>query len=130
MNRKWFGIITLVALATSLLLSSSCARDQKLTSISIQPSGGFTFEGLNAAGQFTAYGTYIHPPQTKDITSLVTWTINVQNLATITPGGLITYTRTDLCGSGDVTATYNFDGSVYTASAPVKGALDGTASCQ
>ncbi len=130
MIRKWLGVIVLVALAISLLGSSGCARDQKLTSISIQPTGGFVFEGLNATGQFTAYGTYIHPPQTKDLTSQVTWTINVQNLATITSGGLITYTRTDLCGSGAVTATYNFDGSVYTASAPVKGALDGTPTCQ
>ena len=130
MIRKWFGISILAALAVSILGLSGCARDQKLTAISIQPVGGFVFEGLNASGQFTAYGTYIHPPQTKDITNQVTWTINVQNMATITSGGLITYTRTDLCGNGDVTATYNFDGSVYTASAPVKGALDGTASCQ
>ncbi len=136
MIRKWFGFTALAVTALALLSLSSCARDQKLVSITLQPSEGFVFEGFGATGQFTAYGSYIHPPETKDITNKVVWTINIQNFATITQTGLITYTRTDGCGSGDVTATFNSNpanpsaGSVITGMAPVKGAADGTSACQ
>jgi hypothetical protein len=136
MNRKWFSIAALMTVAISLLSVSSCGHDQKLVSIALQPSSGFVFEGPNATGQFTAYGTYIHPPETKDITDQVAWTINIANFATISQSGLITYTRTDGCGSGEVTASVYNDpsnpsaGSVVTASAPVSGGKNGTAGCQ
>jgi hypothetical protein len=81
------------------------------------------FQGFGAAGQFTAYGNYIHPPETKDISTIVTWSINVANFGTVSSDGLVTYTRTDGCGSGQVTATYNnSNGSVVAANASVSGA--------
>ncbi len=114
----------------------NCARDQQLVSITLQPTEGFVFEGLNAQGQFTALGTYEHPPETKDITNKVVWTLDIANFGTLTQTGQITYTRTDGCGSGNVTATFYKNasnptaGSVGTASSPVKGVNDGTGSCQ
>jgi hypothetical protein len=115
---------------------SSCARSQQLIAINLSPAGGFVFEGYGATGQFTAYGTYIHPPETKDITDKVVWSIDIENFGTITQQGLITYTRTDGCGSGLVNATYNNppgnpSGSVAVGSAPVSGAKQGSSgSCQ
>jgi hypothetical protein len=136
MHSKWFSIAALLVTAVALLNVSSCARSQQLIGVSLTPSGGFVFEGYNATGQFTAYGTYIHPPVTKDITNEVVWSLDIENFATLTQTGLITYTRTDGCGSGQVTATWNSKpsdpsaGSVLTASAPVSGPNNGTLSCQ
>ena len=131
MKRKWLGIIIVLGMGVGMLNTSSCARDQKLVSITLSPSGGFVFAGFGATGQFTAYGTFIHPPETKDITDKVVWSLDIANFATITPQGLITYQRTDGCGSGLVNATYNNppgnpSGSVVVGSAPVKGANSGS----
>ena len=135
MSRKCFDILAMVATATLLFAASSCGFNQHLVSISLQPAGGFVFEGYGAQGQFTATGTYIHPPQTKDLTNQAAWTLNIANFGTLTQTGQITYTRTDGCGSGEVTATMNTDpsdpksGSVISGTAPVSGANNGS-SCQ
>jgi hypothetical protein len=118
-----------------MLQTLSCSTGQQLVSITLQPSEGFTFEGFNARGQFTALGTYTHPPETKDITNQVVWKLNIANFGTLTQTGQITYTRTDGCGSGEVSATYYSNpsnppaGSAITTGAPVKGVNDGTAGC-
>lgn len=131
MIRKWFGIASLMVIALVLLNTSGCARDQKLESITLSPSGGFVFEGYKAAGQFTAYGNYIHPPETKDISNQVTWSLDIQNFGTISDIGLVTYTRTDGCGAGNVTATFNnSNGSVVVGTAPVSGPNNGNSGCQ
>ena len=49
-------------------------------------------------------GTYDHPPETKDITNIVTWSVDSQNLVTITNTSLVT--ATSICGSGNLTASY------------------------
>ena len=102
MSRKRYRFF-LVALA-SVCISGlpGCGHDQKLESITVQPSG-FVFEGIGAKGQFTAIGTYIHPPESKDITNHVLWQIDVANLATITQSGSVS--ALSVCGSGNVTAT-------------------------
>jgi len=131
MGWKWFK---LALVCTLWITIPSCGHDQQLVSIAIQPSG-FVFEGFGAQGQFTALGTYIHPPQTKDITTQVLWKIDVANLATITQTGLVTSTRTDGCGSGDVTATHYNDpsnpsaGTAIIGTATIKGVNDGTSKC-
>lgn len=129
MIRKLLGVIVLIVTATVVISFSSCARDQQLVSITLQPSGGFVFEGFGAQGQFTALGAYIHPPITKDITNQVVWSLDIANFGDITQSGQITYTRTDGCGSGNVSATYTHGESVMVGSAPVKGANDGTSKC-
>lgn len=131
MRRKWFSIAALFIVANALLNLSSCAHSQQLESITVQPTGGFVFEGYDAQGQFTAFGTYIHPPETKDITDKVVWSLDIANFGTLTQTGELTYTRTDGCGSGEVTATYYSNpsdptaGSAITGSAPVSGVNDG-----
>ncbi|HXM20315.1 MAG TPA: Ig-like domain-containing protein [Terriglobales bacterium] len=129
MNRNWFKLIIVCAAA---LFPPSCGHDQQLVSIAITPSG-FIFEGVGAQGQFTALGTYIHPPVTKDVTNQVVWKIDVANLATITQTGLVT--GLSVCGSGDVTATRYSNpanptaGTLIVGTATVKGVNDGTSKC-
>ena len=65
---------------------------------------------------------------------MVSWTIDIANFGTINQQGVITYQRTDGCGSGLVNATYNNPpgtphGSVMVGSAPVSGANQGTMGC-
>ena len=82
-----------------LLAGLSCARDQQLVSISVQP-GTETFGDSNTpvsadAGlsvNLRALGTYNHPPVTKDITSLVTWTSNTPQMVTVDSTGVLTAT--------------------------------------
>jgi len=135
MRGKWISIGILVAMAAVLANTSSCAREQTLESITLSPAGGFIFEGFGATGQFTAYGNFIHPPETKDVTDKVVWSLDIQNFGTINQQGVVTYTRTDGCGSGLVNATYNNppgnpSGSVVVGSAPVSGPSNNSASCQ
>ena len=132
MIRKFLSLIAICLVALTI---GSCGSNQHLVSIALQPSGGFVFEGPGAQGQFTAVGTYVHPPENKDITNQVTWSLDIANFATLTQTGLITYTRTDGCGSGNVTATFHnppgsASNSIISASAPVSGANDGTTSCK
>jgi hypothetical protein len=113
------------------ILMPSCARDQQLTSITVQPTN-ITFEGVGAAVQMTAIGNYIHPSATKDITNTVQWRIDVQNLATVTSGGFVT--ATSVCGAGNVVASYynppgQPHGSVIIGTAAIAGSGQGTPTC-
>jgi hypothetical protein len=93
---------TLVA-AGALLTLPSCGHDQKLVGITVQPSG-FTFLTQAGTEQFTATGTYIHPPATKDITNQVTWTVD-DNIVNIN-AGLVSPSPTLGCGGGTISASF------------------------
>lgn len=104
MKPSCIGIALGALLAVGAALSlPSCGHDQKLVSLQVNPSG-FTFLKPNAGatGQFTAIGTYIHPPATKDVTSQATWAVD-DNLITIN-AGLVTTTGAG-CGGANVSAT-------------------------
>lgn len=109
MKRSYIGFSlgALVMLGAALSLPS-CGHDQKLQSISVQPSGGFTFLAPDPtlAAQYTAIGTYIHPPATKDITSQVTWKSDIPQLVTFSAAspGLVSPAGGG-CGVTNVSAT-------------------------
>jgi len=130
MMRKWLQV-ALVCVAA--LFVPSCGHDQQLVSITVTPPG-FIFEGVGAQAQFTALGTYIHPPATKDITNQVVWKIDVAHLATITQTGFVT--GLSVCGKGNVSATHYSNpgnppaGSLIVGTATVQGVDDGTSKCQ
>ncbi len=92
MIRKWFGTTALIVTAITLLSLSSCAHNQELVSIQVQPTGE-TFGASNIpvsqdAGlqvQLRALGTFVHPPVTKDITSQVSWASNDTQMMTVRP---------------------------------------------
>jgi hypothetical protein len=94
------------ALCALLMSMSSCAHDQQLVSIAVQPSTeNFSLDaGLSV--QLRALGTYIHPPVTKDITNQVTWASDDPQMVIVSPTGLITTTGL-VCGSTLISATVN-----------------------
>jgi hypothetical protein len=128
MSRKWFGNLALIVAATLLFILSSCAYNQHLVSINIPFSGG-TF-GANDPSlffDFKAFGTYIHPPQTKDITDIVTWQSDNPQVVQVSNTGVVS-PSTDLgCGIANVYATY-LDGSNEVVSNSVPITVDGPAS--
>lgn len=108
MNWKWLSAIGLVTIACFLLSFNGCAHDQQLVSMTIQPST-FTFlqPDPTAQTQFTALGTYIHPPATKDITNLVTWKSSVEQLATVSSAGVVSPANSLSCGTAQISASSN-----------------------
>jgi Divergent InlB B-repeat domain len=86
----------------------SCGHDQKLVSVTVQPQT-FTFL-QNVPGSttnYTAIGTYIHPPATKDISSQVTWNTDIPQVATMASGATVggTLTTQGSCGIADISAS-------------------------
>jgi hypothetical protein len=127
MSLKWFNILALVAAATLLFSLSSCAYNQHLESIQVQPSTGGTFGASDPAlfFDFKAFGTYIHPPQTKDITDLVTWETDNPQVVKVSSAGVVSPNLG--CGLGNITATFQ-DGSNLVVSNSVPVTVDGPAS--
>jgi len=116
MSRKWLSILALIAVATLFFILSSCGFNQHLISISIQPSGA-TFGAVdpNLYVNFTASGTYEHPPATKDVTSLVTWQSDTPQVAQVTSTGVVSPSTN--CGSANVYATYYDSPNLVTSNA-------------
>lgn len=138
MSRKWSSIAVLIAAATALLTVSSCGDPQTLQSITIQPgtetigaSDTPVFEDAGAQVQLKAYGNYLHPPVTKDITNQVTWLSNTPQMFTVTSAGLLTATG-ESCGGTLISATVqtNTDGSgVSSSGAVVTGSMTANVVC-
>ena len=89
----------LVAVGAALSLPS-CGRDKQLVSLEIHPA---TFTFLTPAGteQFTAIGTYIHPPATEDVTSRATWKVD-DGVVSIDAGSA---SPAGGCGGGTISAS-------------------------
>jgi len=89
MIRKWVAVTLLVVATFALLSLSSCAHDTRLTAITIQPGSG-TFGAADPAlfFQFKAFGTYVHPPKTVDITNRVTWQSDNPQVIQVTSAGV------------------------------------------
>jgi hypothetical protein len=103
MKRRYIGLaIGALVMVAAVLSFPSCGHDQKLVSITIQPT---TFTFLTQAGkeQYTATGTYIHPPSTKDVTSQATWKVDDgvvhMNAGLVSPDPLLG------CGGGTISAS-------------------------
>jgi Divergent InlB B-repeat domain/Bacterial Ig-like domain (group 2) len=123
---QWrFALTSLVLALISLV--PSCAHDQQLVSIEIQPDTD-TFGATNIpvaadAGlsvQLRALGHYIHPPVTKDITDQATWGSNDIQMVTVTSTGLAVVTGLS-CGATLISATVNTN--TDASSRPSSGAI-------
>lgn len=114
MKRSWYGIAALIVAASVLLIASSCARNQHLVSIAVQPSSG-TFGAVDPSlfFNFKAFGTYIHPPQTKDITSQVSWQSDTPQVAQVSSSGVVSPNTN--CGKANIFATFNDGGNVIVS---------------
>jgi len=93
-----FGALVAVGAVLSL---PSCGNDKKLVSIDIQPAA-FTFLVPAGTEQYTAIGTYIHPPSTQDVTSRATWKVD-DGVVTINAG--LASPAPGFCGGGDISAS-------------------------
>jgi Divergent InlB B-repeat domain len=123
---KWFVVTALVVAAASVLSLSSCAHNTHLVGINIIPGNG-TFAAVDpsASFQYRAYGTYIHPPKTVDITDQVTWQSSAPQVAQITgPGAVSPNTN---CGVAQIFATMH-DSPNDIVSNEVSITVDGPAS--
>jgi hypothetical protein len=108
---RWASILGLVDAGVLLVSLSSCAHNQQLVSITVSPPS-FTFFAPLGPGvppnviPLTAYGAYIHPPETKNITSQVIWSSDQTLVADVSSSGDLT--AGVACGVANVSA------SVYT----------------
>jgi hypothetical protein len=138
MSRKWLSIIAVVAVATLLLIVSSCGDPQELVTITVNPStetiGASNIQVTSDQGiavQLQALGTYIHPPVVKDITDQVTWTSNTPQLVTVNSTGLMVATG-QLCGGGLVSAsvtTNHTSSGVSSSGAAIIGYMNADVVC-
>jgi hypothetical protein len=128
MSRKWFSILALIAAATLLFSLSSCAFNSHLESIQVQPSGG-TFGGADPSlfFQFTAFGTYSHPPRTIDITDKVEWQSDNPQVVQVTNTGVVSPSPDLGCGLANIFATLQ-DGNNDVVSNSAAVTVDGPAS--
>jgi Divergent InlB B-repeat domain len=107
------SFVGLVGAALLLVSLSSCAHNQHLESITVSPST-FTFFAPLSPGAtpnvvpLTAYGTYIHPPETINITNQVTWSSDQTLVADVSSSGQLT--AGVACGVADVSASVFTDG--------------------
>lgn len=117
----------------ALLVMLSCAHDQQLVSIEVQP----TTENFGAADpslgpvQLIAYGHYIHPPVTKDITNQVLWSSNTPTVAMVTSTGALSPGGVD-CGNSLVTATVktnSSNGGRSSSGALISGSMTANVTC-
>jgi len=124
MRRKQFRILTVVLAAGSIAALPSCGLPQQLDGISIQPATvAFGSPSTTLGTQLTAYGSYVHPTATKDVTSEAVWSTDIQGIVTVTAAGLVTPTGTG-CGVVNVIASvtnspHTPKGQVYVAHAVV-----------
>jgi hypothetical protein len=125
MSRKWFSILALIATATFFPSLSSCGFNQHLVSIQVQPASvTFLSPGTDITFQLKAYGTYVHPPETKDITNQVGWQSGSTDLVVVTSAGVVSTSQSGHCGVTDVNASVftdsgNPSGNVVTGSATI-----------
>ena len=108
MRRRVIGLAVGAVMAVGAALSlSSCGRDQKLVSIAVTPQSAIYPTPSSSYVNFTATGTYIHPPATKNITAQVTWAADVPELLVINQNGVpgqIAPNGID-CGISNISAT-------------------------
>ena len=122
MNRKGLRFALVFVTALCLVGLLSCARDQQLVSMTIQPDAqGFLAPDPSLNAQLRAIGNYIHPPVQKDITDQVIWTSSVPDVATVTATGLLSPAGIDVCGGSLISATVktNSDAGNRTSSGAI-----------
>jgi hypothetical protein len=134
-----FRSVAVVTVFAFLLSQLSCAHDQQLVSISVQPTD-ITFGDANIpvvldrglAVQLRALGHYIHPPVTKDITDQVTWGSDNTQMVTVNSTGLLTATG-NVCGTGALVSatvqTNSSTGGRSSSGAIVTGSMTANVVC-
>jgi hypothetical protein len=111
MKRSYIGFALSALVAVGAVLSlPSCGHDQKLVSLAITPATATYLSPAAVPAVFQAMGTYIHPPETKNITGQVTWATDVPAMLTLTSqagtGEVVGPNTTNaICGIANLSAT-------------------------
>ena len=126
MIRKTFGIAVLPVVAILLISLLSCARNRQLTGITIAPQSG-TFGAADSTifFQLKAFGTYIHPPKTIDITNQVNWQSDNPQVIQVTSAGMVSPNLN--CGVAQVFAEMHDNGNDIVSNSATM-TVDGPAS--
>ena len=86
-----------------LVFALSCGHPRALQSVTVSPtSAGLIGSSNDGSIQYTAYGHFIHPVETVDISKDVTWSSSAPGFVTISDG-LVTHIG-DSCGGTLITA--------------------------
>lgn len=119
MNERWLRGVLSAALMLAAMNFASCGNKRKLVSIAVQPPAG-TFLTPDPNGQivFTALGSYIHPPDTRDISNKVTWKTDIPQLIVIN-GGTVSPQPGNVCGIANLSASFQDGGNLVTGYATV-----------
>jgi hypothetical protein len=114
-------------LIPSAILMAGCAAPQKLESVTVLPADT-TLESTGTQVHYKAYGVFVHPPQTLDITNSVAWASSSPQIISVDSTGVADYVTG--CGTDIlITATYTHNGSVMVGTATVTG-KDPTLGCK
>jgi hypothetical protein len=89
MKRSYIGL-ALSALVTvgGVLSLPSCGNEKQLVNIQVQPATAIYGTPNSGQVDFSAIGTFIHPPSTQDITTQVTWSTDIPELLTLNYQGV------------------------------------------
>lgn len=136
--KKLFGLSALVSprvasgvgliLLTSVLGGTGCGLSYSLTGIYVEPTQACLYPGTTS--QFTAYGTYTeggHAMRVQDVSSQVTWSTSLSDVATVNTSGLAT-AGSGYVGNTPVTATAQGEFGILTSSANLVVSLSCTTS--
>jgi hypothetical protein len=105
MNRKWLAVAFLVAIVSLVMVLPGCGSKQQLVGLAITPSSEtFLSPDPQSNVQLKVYGTYVHPPATKDLTTQVTWTSNTPQVAVVNGDGLLSPSGIG-CGGAIISAS-------------------------
>jgi hypothetical protein len=89
MKRSYIGLALSALVAVGAVLSlPSCGNEKQLVNVQVQPATAIY--GTPNAGpvDFSAIGTFIHPPSTQNITTQVTWSTDIPELLTLNDQGV------------------------------------------
>jgi len=95
-------LVGMSAVFTFFLLG--CGHDTQLASIDVRPASVTVIgRGANVKAQFNADGHFVHPVETRDVTTQVKWTSTLPDVASIDSNGVATSGLA--CGVTTITAT-------------------------
>ncbi len=104
LKRSYIGLALGVLISVGALLSlPGCGFKKQLVAITLNPPAA-TITGAGVEIDFQALGTYIHPPETENITTAVVWASTLDGIVTIDANTGIAHSGAD-CGTASVTAT-------------------------
>jgi uncharacterized repeat protein (TIGR02543 family) len=102
----WLALSALVAVGGVLSLPS-CGNEKQLVNVQVHPATALYPTPNSGQVDFSAIGTFIHPPSTQNVTTQVTWSTDVPELLTLNyqgVAGAVAPSGTG-CGIADIIAT-------------------------